>query len=193
MPARLHLLLASASPRRRALLAQIGVVFEVLGVDVDETQYNGESPRAYAQRLALKKAQAGWRLSARGIPTLGADTTVELDGQTLGKPADKTRALAMLAALSGREHRVHTAVAIVGGGRYARRLSSTRVVFRDLSARECDAYWASGEPFGKAGAYAIQGKAAAFVREIHGSYSGVVGLPLFETAELLAEVGIRVL
>ncbi len=190
---RLQLLLASVSPRRRALLAQIGVSFEVTPVAMDETRHPGESPQAYVQRLALAKARAGWDRSARSIPVLGADTAVELDRNILGKPADKTQALAMLEALSGREHNVYTGVALVTRGHCGQYLSHTRVIFRDLSAREREAYWDGGEPLGKAGAYAIQGRAAVFVRELHGSYSGVVGLPLFETAQLLGDFGIRVL
>ncbi len=188
-----ELLLASGSPRRRKLLEQLGLSFESLSVDIDEAHRAGELQEDFVQRLALEKAQAGWQRAQRGLPVLGADTVVELDGAILGKPPDKTTALAMLKMLSGREHTVLTGVALVMGRRQAQRMSRTRVRFRHISAQECETYWLSGEPCDKAGAYAIQGRAAAFVRELHGSYSGVVGLPLFETAELLREFGIRVL
>jgi septum formation protein len=183
-----QLVLASASPRRRALLTQIGVRFRAVPVDVDETRRPGEPPDAYVTRLALEKAQAGWRTAGGALPVLGADTIVELDGALLGKPIDTTEALAMLASLSGREHRVYSGVALVAQSRTAARVSSTRVRFRDLSPDECRTYVESGEPLGKAGAYAIQGRAAIFVAELHGSYSGVMGLPLFETAELLRKL-----
>lgn len=188
-----QLILASASQRRRDLLTQIDISFEALSVDIDETRRVGESPRAYVQRLALAKARAVWRLRRDDLPVLGADTIVELDGTLLGKPTDETRALAMLEKLSGREHCVYSGVAIVAQDRHAQRVSCTQVWFRKTSAAERRVYVASGEPLGKAGAYAIQGRAAVFVKELRGSYSGVVGLPLFETAELLRDFEIRVL
>jgi septum formation protein len=187
-----QLLLASASPRRRELLAQLGLGFDVVSVQVDETQYAGESPQDYVSRLALTKARAGWR--ARGdLHVLGADTAVELDGSTLGKPADKAAAMAMLEALGGREHRVFTGVALVADGYQGQCSSCTAVRLRHISPQEREAYWRTGEPVDKAGAYAIQGKGAVFVEDLRGSYSGVVGLPLFETAQLLGKCGIRVL
>lgn len=190
---RTQLVLASASKRRRELLAQIGVRFELMPVDSIERQHAGESSRDYVQRAALEKAQAGWRASKSVYPVLGADTAIELNGRTFGKPADKTHAMAMLNALSGREHRVYSGVAVVAAERYAQRVSCTRVVFRSISSDEIQRYWASGEPLGKAGAYAIQGRAAVFVADLRGSYSGVVGLPLFETAQLLREFGVQAL
>lgn len=188
-----QLILASASPRRCELLAQIGVSFRVLSVNVDEVPRPGEPPRDYVQRLALQKARTACEASADHLPVLGADTTVALEGALLGKPRDQAEALAMLARLSGREHRVYSGAAMVTRERHAQRVSCTRVSFRTLSLDERRAYVASGEPLDKAGAYAIQGRAAVFVAALHGSYSGVVGLPLFETAELLKEFGIRVL
>lgn len=184
--------LASASPRRRELLAQIGVAFEVVAVAVDEALRPGEAPEVYALRLAVAKARAGHALRA-GRPALGADTAVVVDGAILGKPRDRADALAMLERLSGRTHHVHTAVALVAAdGTVHSRLSVSAVTFRALSAAERAAYWASGEPADKAGGYAIQGRAAVFVARLEGSYSGVMGLPLFETAELLETCGIAV-
>lgn len=187
--------LASASPRRRELLAQIGVGFEVLGVEVPEDVRPGEAPEVYAIRVALAKARAG--LAALGErpsrPVMGADTCVVLGEQILGKPRKREHALAMLAQLSGREHRVLSAVALVDGETEKTRLSVSHVHFREITRAEAEAYWAGGEPADKAGGYAIQGQAAVFVRQLQGSYSGVMGLPLFETAELLTEFGIRLL
>ena len=200
--------LASSSPRRRELLDQLGVRFAVVAQDVPEHTVSGETPEAYVQRLALEKARAGWRclsVDARR-PVLGADTAVVVDNTVLGKPADREEALAMLAMLSGRAHRVLSAVAVVdastdGGelrqrlGQYRTsvRLSESRVWFRRIGERERAAYWASGEPVDKAGAYAIQGLGAMFVERLEGSYSGVMGLPLFETAELLRACGVQLL
>jgi septum formation protein len=192
MPKRAQLVLASASPRRRELLAQLGANFKVMPARIDETARDREAPAVYVQRLALAKALACSGSSTSDLVVLAADTGIELDGDILGKPRDKRAGLAMLAALAGREHRVYTSVAIADRGRHAQRLSCTRVRFREMSAAERHTYWASGEPQDKAGAYGIQGRAAAFIEEIHGSYSGVVGLPLFETAELLNAFDIRV-
>jgi septum formation protein len=153
----------------------------------------GESVQAFVQRLALEKAQACWHRASCGLPVLGADTAIELNGAMLGKPADKREALVMLDALSGREHHVYTGLAVIGEGRHAHGLSCTRIQFRDISSEERDAYVASGESLDKAGAYGLQGKAAVFVQALSGSYSGVVGLPLFETAKLLREFGISLL
>lgn len=185
------LYLASASPRRRDLLTQIGVRFETLNVAVEECIQAGESPVDYVQRVALAKARAG--VACRGGATaavLGADTEVVIDATVLGKPADRAQGIAMLARLSGRDHEVLTAVALIAGARTATRLVRSQVSFRELSAAECAAYWDSGEPAGKAGGYAIQGRGALFVRHLTGSYSGVVGLPLYETGELLRQIGI---
>lgn len=183
------LYLASQSPRRLELLRQIGIEPQVLAVDVDETPRAQESAEDYVLRLALEKARAGWSVQRAG-PTLGADTSVVLDGHTLGKPRDREHALDMLAALSGREHRVLTAVAVVDGQDERQRLSDSRVSLRAITGQEAAAYWAGGEPADKAGAYAIQGLGAVFVEHLSGSYSGVMGLPLFETADLLGHFGV---
>lgn len=190
MSAAPQLLLASASPRRAELLRQLGLRFTVCPADIEEVVAPNESARDYAQRIALAKAQAGWDASDHRLPVLGADTDVVLDGRVLGKPRDRDDALAMLAALSDREHEVCSAVAVIDarGARLA--LSVTAVRFGVIDAAQARAYWDSGEPLGKAGAYAIQGFGACFVREIRGSYSGVVGLPLYETCALLKESGI---
>jgi septum formation protein len=187
--------LASGSPRRRELLTQIGVAFTTLSADIDETPLNNESPTDYVERLARSKADAGL-LSLANDPAysracvLGADTAVVLDGRILGKPVDEADALAMLAALSDREHEVLTAVAVIDEQRCETRTVSSRVKFRAVSPEEAQAYWASGEPQDKAGSYAIQGLAAIFVESLSGSYSAVVGLPLSETAEILQRFGI---
>jgi septum formation protein len=192
--------LASRSPRRRELLKQIGVPFQVLrlreqgprGPDVDENPLACEGPREYVTRVCLNKAEAGWqRLLQRGLPhhpVLAADTTVCVDERILGKPADRADAVRMLELLSGREHRVLTAVALKFEGYAEMTVNENRVRFRCLSPEEIGAYVASGEPMDKAGAYAIQGQAAVFVPELHGSYSGVMGLPLYETAQLLEKL-----
>lgn len=187
------LILASASPRRRELLAQIGCRFQVCPVDVDETPDPGENPEDYVVRLAVEKARSGAGLRTGTLPVMGADTTVvsPVDPFTpLGKPADESDAVAMLMALSGRDHEVLSAVALAAGDNVQWRLSRTRVRFRELSEAECRRYWRTGEPRDKAGAYAIQGLGAVFVEHIAGSYSGVVGLPLAETRELLDLYGI---
>ena len=187
-----ELFLASASPRRRELLAQIAVPCVTQIASIDETPLPDEPPAAYVERLAREKARAG--LLALGerkdAVVLGADTAVVLDGRILGKPADFAESRAMLQALSGRSHQVMTAVALVGGDREAARVVSSEVSFRPISEAEIQAYWASGEPCDKAGSYGIQGLAAVFVNRLQGSYSAVVGLPLCETAELLGEFGI---
>jgi septum formation protein len=185
-----QLALASASPRRRGLLDQIGIRYRVVPVAVDESQRGGESPRDFVLRLALAKARAGAALgAAAGLPVLAADTAVVIDDAVLGKPADREQGLAMLARLSGRTHRVLSAVAMVAG-REATRLSESAVTFRSILESEQDAYWATAEGRDKAGGYAIQGRGAVFVAHLTGSYSGVMGLPLFETTELLVEFGI---
>jgi len=186
--------LASSSPRRRALLAQIGLRFRLLDVAVDETPLPGESPDAYVRRLALAKARVG-QVAAGPVdarPVLGADTAVVADGRMLGKPHDRAHGIEMLRHLSGRSHEVLTAVA-VAGTHEAVRVSTSCVTFRTLDRAECEAYWDSGEPGDKAGGYAIQGLAAIFVTRLEGSYSGVMGLPLYETADLLKEFGINIM
>jgi septum formation protein len=182
--------LASRSPRRLQLLAQVGLFPQVLPMDVDETPRAGQSPADFAVATALAKARAA---AATGVtvPVLGADTDVALDGRILGKPRDSADAQAMLRALSDRWHEVYSAVAVVAGQRAETRLTVTRVQFGTVSAAAAADYWNTGEPADKAGAYAIQGRAARWVRAIEGSYSGVVGLPLYETCELLQRFGIR--
>lgn len=185
------LYLASGSPRRRELLTQIGVPFTGLSAQIDETPFPDEQPQAYVERLARGKAEAGLALlSDEHACVLGADTAVVLDGRILGKPVDEADALAMLTALSGREHEVLTAVAVANRQGDEALTVSSRVRFRPIQIHEARAYWASGEPQDKAGSYAIQGLAAIFVEGLHGSYSAVVGLPLCETAELLSRFGI---
>ncbi|PSS58009.1 nucleoside triphosphate pyrophosphatase [Pseudomonas sp. BBP2017] len=189
------LYLASGSPRRRELLTQIGIPFTPLSASVDESPLPNEAAPAYVERLARAKACAGLAallpLAANAaLAVLGADTAVVLNGQILGKPVDRDDALAMLAALSGREHQVLTAVAVADQQRCLSVCVTSQVCFRPISCQEADAYWASGEPLDKAGAYAIQGLGAVFVQRIEGSYSAVVGLPLSETAELLGQFAI---
>lgn len=187
-----ELFLASASPRRRELLAQIAVPCVTQIVSIDETPLPAEPAAVYVERLALEKARAGLRaLGERAdAVVLGADTAVVLDGRILGKPADFAESREMLLSLSGRSHQVMTAVALVGAGRESSRVVSSEVSFRTLGEAEIAAYWASGEPCDKAGSYGIQGLAAVFVNRVQGSYSAVVGLPLCETAEMLGQFGI---
>jgi len=185
-----ELVLASASPRRRELLAILGVKFTVVPADIDEQVHAGESPEDYVCRMALTKAEAGLaRSDGEPVGVLGSDTTVVVDKCILGKPSCRAEALMMLAQLAGRQHRVLSAVALVDETGSETLLSTTEVSFRNISPAEAEAYWESGEPVDKAGGYAIQGLGACFVSEIRGSYSGVVGLPLFETAELLNQKG----
>jgi septum formation protein len=183
------LCLASVSPRRRELLRLIGVPHVAQGADIDETARPGEPPRRYVARLARAKALA---VKARGepLPVLAADTTVVLDGEIYGKPRDREEGLLMLGRLSGRTHLVLTAVALAHGGRLALRLSASAVAFRALTPEECAAYWETGEPCDKAGSYGIQGYGAVFIRSLKGSHSGVMGLPLNKTADLLRQAGI---
>lgn len=189
--------LASRSPRRGELLRQIGVNFEVLPSDINEDVVPGEAPEHYVLRLAREKAVAcaqailTHRLSA--MPVLAADTTVCADGEILGKPENDTDAAAMLRKMSGRWHSVHTGIAMAENDHIEVLLSSTQVEMKTLTEAEIAAYVASGEPRDKAGAYGIQGLAGAFISRIEGSYSGVMGLPLFETAQLLQKFGIKVL
>lgn len=186
--------LASTSPRRRDLLAQLGIRYHSLQLEVDETLHASEPPEAYVMRLACAKAWAGWRhVRDPAYPVLGADTSVVLDGAVLGKPRDRAHGLEMLEQLSGRSHQVLTAIALVDGMRETMRLSVSTVVFRATTAAERDAYWETGEPLGKAGGYAVQGRAAIFIAHLAGSFSGVMGLPLYETAQVLNEFGVAVL
>ena len=182
--------LASASPRRSQLLRQIGVAHDVRPVDLDESRLAGESPRDYVLRLARAKALAGVATGG-AVPVLGADTTVAISDEIFVKPKDENDAVRMLTALSGRTHDVLTAVALASDGRVETAISETRVTFRAISEGECRDYWASGEPVDRAGAYAIQGCAAVFVARLEGSFTGVMGLPLFETAALLDAAGVR--
>ena len=189
--------LASRSPRRAELLQQIGVDFDVLPSDVDESILPNESPEAYVMRLAASKAAAGsagmMKANLPQRPILAADTTVCVDGVILGKPGDDEDARVMLKALSGRWHEVHTALTLVSSEGIEAVLSTTRVELIALPDEMIAAYIASGEPHGKAGAYGIQGLAGTFIKRIEGSYSGVMGLPVFETAWLLGKAGIHVL
>lgn len=194
-----RLYLASRSPRRRELLKQIGVAFEMLVLreqsgrdpDVDESPLPDELPDEYVRRVCLAKAEIGWeRILHRRLPkhpVLAADTTVCVDGKILGKPEDATDAAKMLGLLSGREHRVLSAVAVKFDMRCELLVNESRVRFRELTEADIRAYIESGEPMDKAGAYAIQGRAAVFIADLRGSYSGVMGLPLYETAQLLAK------
>lgn len=188
------LYLASASPRRRELLQQIGVRFSVLSVAVDETPKANETPKVYVERLARNKALKGWLASRTkaGLPVLGADTTVVLGDRIMGKPDGAQASIDMLQRLSGRTHTVYTAVAVVQQDRVESQVVSSQVSFRKLSLQDCQRYWETGEPTDKAGSYAIQGYGAVFVSKIEGSYSSVVGLPLMETAGMLKDFGVPV-
>jgi septum formation protein len=199
------LILASASPRRSQLLQQIGVVHRVMPADIDERRMAGESIEQCVQRLSCSKALHIWRQLALGdatqassqaslpaaLPVLGADTVVVIGDDMLGKPIDRDDGLQMLQRLSACSHQVLSGVALASATGVRYRLSRSEVRMRALSAQECAQYWDSGEPSGKAGAYAIQGSGAIFVQSLTGSYSGVMGLPLFETAQLLHEAGIQ--
>ncbi len=184
------LLLASTSPRRREILTSLGLDFTVVHVDVDESARQGETPGNMALRLAVAKAEAAD--ADGGSVVLGADTVVVVDEHALGKPTDKADCLAMLERLSGRGHKVLTGIALRGPQGTQTALSETDVYFREIGRDEALAYWHSGEPCDKAGAYAVQGLGGVFVERVEGSYSGIVGLPVFETATLLANVGLGV-
>jgi len=184
-----QIILASASPRRKELLDQIKVRYSVFPVDIDETPLSNEVPLAYVKRLAAEKSAACAARLNTGLPVLAADTAVVLGDVIMGKPKDQADALAMLAQLSGQAHLVYSAVSL-RGRTHDLAVSVTEVMFRRLTEQEMLAYWHSGEPVDKAGGYAIQGRGALFVESIKGSFSGVVGLPLFETAELLSRHGI---
>ena len=184
------LILASASPRRAALLAQIGVHFTVAPANIDESQRQGESAVDYVTRMAVEKAATGRIDQQQGVAVLGADTAVVCGQQVFGQPSDRSDARRMLLALSDKTHSVLSAVALDNGIKRSMLLSETRVTFRSISAQDCDNYWQTGEPLGKAGGYAIQGFGAIFVAHLEGSYSGVVGLPIAETEVLLKQFSI---
>lgn len=186
--------LASASPRRRQLLEQLGLSFEVMAADVDESYLSSEAPREYVLRVARSKAMSvAERLGALRLPVLAADTVVVLDGTILGKPRDRDDAIGMLSRLGGRSHQVLSAVALWQAGAIQTAVSESQVRFRAISEGEATAYWDSGEPRDKAGGYGIQGLGAVFVEHLQGSYSGVMGLPLFETVALLEQAKLSVL
>lgn len=186
--------LMSQSPRRKLLLEQLGTKFNILSGEVDETPLSSENPLYYVARIAHAKASAGWDLLCRKNyprhPVLAADTTVIYKGNILGKPKSKADALAMLAQLSNSVHTVSTAIAIVHGKTLHERISTTQVEFSTITPQTAENYWNTGEPKDKAGAYGIQGLGAAFVKNITGSYSGVVGLPLWETIQLFTQLNI---
>ena len=195
-----QLYLASQSPRRRTLIEQLGLSFQTLAVDIDERLKQGEEPPAFVKRLALEKARTGWQqVSHQHIPVVGADTCIVLNHQIVGKPADKQQGIALLKQYAENTHSVLTGIAIVGPGNDGSnatvkekvRVSTSFVTFRALSDEDCEQYWQTGEPLGKAGGYAIQGIAAAFIEKLEGSYSGVMGLPLCELAELMPAFGIK--
>lgn len=189
-PAAPQFTLASRSPRRVQFLREAGYAFAISPADVPEHPAAGETAIDYALRVARAKALAALQ-HAPGLPALGADTDVVLDGRILGKPLDASDAAAMLAALSGRAHQVISAVVITDGLRLETALTVTEVIFAALTPAEIAHYVETGEPMGKAGAYGIQGLAARFVREVRGSYTGVVGLPMAETADLLTRFSIK--
>jgi len=190
-----QVILASASPRRLELLKQIAVRALVRAVDIDETQKPEEPVLEYVHRLAMEKALRGFEIieNTQKLPVLGADTIVEVKGEILGKPVDRQHAKAMLQKLSGQKHTVHTSVAIVTEDKRLIDTSSTQVYFRQLQQHEIDCYLATGEADDKAGSYAVQGIAAQFIKNINGSFSGVMGLPLYETARLLEQCGVLLL
>lgn len=187
------LILASASPRRRQLLSQIGIRFRLAPQHIDETRRAGETPETFALRMSREKAVAALTASAldNGAVVLASDTVVVCDDEVLGKPKHKADGLRMLNLLSDREHRVLTAVTVATATREQSLMVDSRVRFRQIDRPEAERYWDTGEPVDKAGAYAIQGRAAVFVKSLSGSYSGVMGLPLFETAQLLDAFGIE--
>lgn len=190
-------ILASASPRRLQLLRQIGLDAEVVSADIDESPYFDEKPEVYVRRLALEKAKAVQKkLQAEGVHqkiVLAADTIIALDDLLLGKPESELDAKRMWSLMSGRWHQVLTAVAVLDQSQQQVIVQQSRVLFCSLSTEEMDSYWRTGEPVGKAGAYAIQGQAACWIERIEGSYSSIMGLPLFETSKLLKQFGLPVL
>lgn len=192
MTASAQVILASASPRRRELLEQIGVKAIVKSVDIDESRKPGEPVKEYVQRLAMEKAERGFSTikNSQKLPVVGSDTIVVIDGIVLGKPEDRQQAKEMLQQLSGQKHTVLTSVAIVTEDKKVIDTSSSEVLFNKLELQEIEDYVATGETDDKAGSYAIQGLAAQFVKNLNGSFSGVMGLPLFETVQLLKQCGI---
>jgi septum formation protein len=186
----MQLHLASRSPRRAAFLTQLGLRFSIVVADVPEVPAPGQSPQDYALQVALAKARAGVANAGSTLPVMGADTDVSIDGDILGKPRDRDDAIRMLLRLSGRTHEVHSAVALVQGSRVETAMSTSLVTFTRITPAEAAAYCDTGEPLDKAGAYAVQGGAARWVRAINGSHSNIVGLPLAETVELLARFDI---
>lgn len=187
-----QIILASGSPRRSELLRQIGIDHIVHSVDIDETPLAHESALNYVERVAAEKSLACQQQFADHLPILSADTSVICDNEIIGKPRDLDHAIAILSKLSGRSHQVYSAVSLRGNEHW-QTLSISEVSFRELSVDEIIAYWHTGEPCDKAGAYAIQGLASTFIQSIQGSFSGIMGLPLFETAQLLARQGITVI
>jgi septum formation protein len=187
------LILASASPRRHELLKQLGIEFSIEPADIDETIFTGESAKNYVTRMAREKSLAGFEKAGRTCATLGSDTIVVLGDEILGKPTSRAEARSMLARLSGNTHEVYSAVAVkLPGGDMLETLNITAVTFGEMSAAWIEQYCQSDEPMDKAGSYAVQGGTAQFIRSIVGSYSGVMGLPLFETAALLRQAGLLV-
>jgi septum formation protein len=189
----MNIYLASSSPRRHEILMAMGIKFTAAGVDIDESRYDGESASGMVIRLAIAKASAARMMVTQSVPVIGADTAVALEDQVLGKPESEDEAMEMLASLSGREHKVLTGVALDYLGEITTTMSITEVRFREIHPNEASIYWQSREPCDKAGAYAIQGIGGIFVEYISGSYSGVVGLPIFETAELLNNADLCIL
>jgi septum formation protein len=187
-----ELILASASPRRKELLTQIGVAFTQCSVDIDESVLPSELPEDYVRRLACEKSQEGFLRNGQQCPVLGADTTVVVDGKILNKPASQEQAVLMLQQLSGRTHQVMTGIALTDKGFINSHVVVTHVTFKTLDVELCHRYWQTNEPCDKAGGYGIQGYGAVFVEKIEGSYSNVVGLPLAETSVLLGQIGISV-
>lgn len=187
-----QIILASASPRRKQLLEQLGIQVVIYPVDLDETPRQNESPMDYVQRVAAEKSALAASLLTKELPILAADTAVVINGKILGKPKNRDDGIDMLAGLSGQSHQVLSAISL-RGDRHWQTLNVTEVKFRQLTEQEISLYWQTGEPLDKAGGYAIQGLAAGFIEEINGSYSGVMGLPLYETAQLLAKQGIGIL
>ncbi|MCF6344947.1 MAG: Maf family nucleotide pyrophosphatase [Thiomicrorhabdus sp.] len=186
------LFLASSSPRRKELLQQLGCTFEVVNAPIEEVALPNESPNSYVLRMAIEKALSGFnKVAGKAIWVVGSDTAVVLNGKVFGKPKNAADAFKMLLALSGNTHQVLSAVAVVFDGEVFSALNTTHVQFKTLSRAEIEAYIATEEPFGKAGSYAIQGLAAPFIPRIEGSYSAVMGLPLFELNQLLTEAGYR--
>ncbi|MFQ6005383.1 MAG: Maf family protein [Woeseia sp.] len=185
--------LASSSPRRHQVLEALGVSFTAAGVDIDETRYDGEPVADMVVRLAVAKAKAARATVDDALPIIGADTAVALGDRVLGKPGSDGEAMEMLACLSGRAHTVLTAVALDHAGEVSTATSITEVRFREISPDEAQRYWQSEEPRDKAGAYAVQGVGGIFVEHVSGSYSGVVGLPVFEMAELLRKAGLNIM